>query len=381
MNFIADALNLSTSAASRLEERNIIRRAFVKHPFFSDIFEAYRLDKKFGQYEEGTVVLKTVDGLKVVRGFPKIRRILTLDPALKRHFGERIIAVEEKMNGYNVRVIKAGENIYAITRRGILCPYTTEKARKLVNQEFFEEFPDYMLCCEAVGEESPYVPTDLYGIRNLEFFLFDIRKSETNEALDIETKEEIASDFKLKMAPVLSRISSDNVEAVRDIVEELNSKKREGVVFKDIEMRVDPLKYTTSFANCNDLRYAFRYFNEYGRDFMLSRIVREAFQSFEFGETGKELEQRCLRLGSSILLPLIESIREVKGGATICERVRLRFESVETLELFKEHLRLLGIDFRLEVERTEPEVVVVLGRVMRGTTDKITGILRGALWR
>lgn len=33
MNFVAKALNLSISAAERLEERSIIRKAFIKHPF------------------------------------------------------------------------------------------------------------------------------------------------------------------------------------------------------------------------------------------------------------------------------------------------------------------------------------------------------------
>ncbi|OYT33736.1 ATP-dependent DNA ligase, partial [Archaeoglobales archaeon ex4484_92] len=101
MNFVAKALNLSLSAAERLRERNILKRAFVKHDFFPDIVEAVRLDRKFGFYEEGTVVIKTRTDEFVVRGFPKIKRALTLKPTLKRHFGNRTIAVEEKMNGYN----------------------------------------------------------------------------------------------------------------------------------------------------------------------------------------------------------------------------------------------------------------------------------------
>ena len=58
---------------------------------------------------------------------------------------------------------------------------------------------------------------------------------------------------------------------------------------------------------------------------------------------------------------------------------------METVELFKEHLRLMGVDFKLKIlgEETEAggEVEVILQRIMRGTTDKISGILNGALWR
>ncbi len=382
MNFVAKALNLSKAAAERLAERNILRRAFVKHSFFPDIEEAYRLDKKFGYYEDGTVVVKTSKGELVIRGFPKIRRALTLSPTLEKHFGSRRIAVEEKMNGYNVRIVKIGENLYAITRRGLICPYTTQKAREKIPVEFFLEYPDHMLCCEAVGEASPYVPSNVYGISDLEFFLFDIRECRTNEAVSVDEKEEIAKRYGLKMAEVLLKTSPNDFKTIRSVVEDLSRRGREGVVFKDIDMVVPPVKYTTSYANCSDLSYAFRYFMEYARDFMIARIVREAFQAFEFGESGKELDERCLRLGRSVLLPMVESIKAVRRGEDIVERTKLVFSSYEVLELFKKHLRLLGVDFRVaEVRDADGKISATFERVMRSTTDKIAGILNGSLWR
>ena len=381
MNFVAKALNLSKAAAERLDERNILRRAFVKHSFFPDIIEALRLDKKFGFYEDGTVVIKSQAGEFVVRGFPKIRRALTLNPTLKKHFGDRKIAVEEKMNGYNVRIVRIGENIYAITRRGLICPYTTEKARERIPAEFFRDYPEYMLCCEAVGKASPYVPSEVYGIEELEFFLFDIRHCRTNRPLRVDEKEEIAERYQLKLAEVLLKTTPDDVNEIRDVIEDLSARGREGVVFKDVEMVVEPIKYTTSSANCNDLRYAFRYFGEYARDFMIARIVREAFQSFEFDESGKELEKRCLRLGKSILLPMIESIKDVRQGRDVAEKSELVFYSNEVFELFKKHLKLLGINFRVsKIEEKKGKLYVTFERVMRSTTDKIAGILNGNLW-
>mgnify|MGYP000234373462 CR=1 FL=1 len=377
MNFIAQALNLSKSAASRLDERNILRKAFVKHPFFGDIEEAFRFEKKFGQFEEGTVVVKAKDSLKVFRGFPKIKRTLLLNPTIKKHFGSRDIVLEEKMNGYNVRIVKIGENLYAITRRGLICPYTTEKARILIDDEFFRDYPDYMLCCEAVGKASPYVPTEVYGIENLDFFLFDIREGRTNRPLTVDEKIEIAKIYGLKLAEILATVSSEDTEKMRDIIEKLDRNRREGVVFKDREMKLNPLKYTTSYANQSDLRYAFRFFGEYGRDFMLSRVVREAFQSFEF-EDEEKFNERCLQLGRAILEPMIESIRACKRGEMIYEESELVFENQEVIELFKMHMRLLGVEFRVEVL---DEGRIRLKRVMRGTSDKIKGILQGSYWK
>ncbi|MFN3384125.1 MAG: RNA ligase [Archaeoglobaceae archaeon] len=338
--------------------------------------DAYRIEKKFGIYEEGTVVIKGKDCLKVVRGFPKIKRILSLESGLKKHFGDRMVALEEKMNGYNVRVVKIGEEIYAITRRGLICPYTTEKAREKIPMDFFDEYEDFMLCCEAIGNASPYV-SDYYGIEGLEFFVFDVRKCETNVAMRIEDKEKILEKYGIKAVEILKKCRASEIEKIRKAIERLHEKKREGVVLKDMEMQLEPLKYTTSFANCSDLAYAFRFFEEYSRDFMLARIIREAFQAFEFGYS----DERALRLGKAILESAVESIKRVKAGEEVLEKSRLIFSSEKVYEAFKLHLKLLGISFReLEVKKSEKGLEVVIARVMRATTDRIRSLLEGNPW-
>lgn len=376
MNFVAEALNLSKFSAERLFERGILKRAFIKTEFFGEIIDAYRIEKKFGVYEEGTVVIRSKEGLKVVRGFPKIKRILILETGLRRHFGDKTIAIEEKMNGYNVRVVKVGDEIYAITRRGLICPYTTEKVREKISGQFFEKHENLMLCCEAIGNASPYV-ADYYGIEGLEFFVFDIRDCETNVALKIEEKERILERYGLRGVEILKKCRTLEIEEIKRVIENLHAKGREGVVFKDLEMKVEPLKYTTSFANCSDLAYAFKFFEEYGRDFMLARIMREAFQAFEFGYS----DERALRLGKAILESAIESIKKVKNGEEIVEKSKLIFSSEKVYEAFKMHLKLLGINFReLEAKKSEKGLEVVIARVMRATTDRVRSLLEGNPW-
>lgn len=379
MNFVSEALNLSRFSTERLEERGILKRAFVKHPFFGDIIEAFRIDKKFGIYEEGTVVVKSSNGLKVFRGFPKIKRILYLESGLKKHFGMKKIALEEKMNGYNVRIVKIGERIYAITRRGLICPYTTEKAREKIPADFFDEFPDYMLCCEAIGNASPYVP-DYYGIDGLEFFLFDIREGKTNRPMSVSERKEIAERYGIKMVEILLETSPENINDIKKVVEDLNKREREGIVFKELEMLLPPLKYTTSFSNCSDLSYAFKNFEEYGRDFLLARIVREAFQAFEFQDS-INIEERYYRLGRAILSSTIESIKKVWEGKEVTEEIRLKFSDEDVLELFKMHLKLVGVNLKeLERKRIGEKIEVKFERTMRATTDKIRSLLEGNPW-
>jgi len=381
MNFIADALNLSHSSARRLEERNILRPAVIPHPFFGDVIDAYCFGKRFGEFEEGTLVVQTSEGTLIVRGYPKIRRALTLYPTIKKRFSDRIV-VEEKMNGYNTRIAKLGDNIYAITRRGFICPYTTEKAREVFNPEFFKDNPSLMFCSEAVGEESPFVSKKIYGIEGIEFFVFDIRDMRTNEALPINKKLKLSEEYGFRIAPVLCEEDASIAHRkIQEIVCELGARGREGVVIKDPEMKKPPLKYTSSQSNCSDLEYAFRYFNEYAKDFMLSRIIREAFQSFEFKEDEHSLKERCQRLGEAILKPIIQSIHDVEDGGRVVERHRLRFRNLDVLELFKEHMRRMGIDANYsEPEEKDGYYFLYFERYMKSTTDKISHLIKGNVW-
>ncbi len=380
--FVSEALGLSRHASKTLEEKNILREAFIPHHFFSDIIEALRFDRKFGDIEEGTVVAKTINGVRTVRGFPKIRRALTLYPSIRKHF-DREVAIEEKMNGYNIRIAKLGKNLYAFTRRGYICPYTTEKVRKKEEMvDFFRDFSNFVLCCEAVGEESPFVPKKIYGIRELDFFVFDVREIETSNPLKIDEKLRLCEEYGIKHVPFFGIYESRNAhETVRELICRLGRDGREGVVMKDPEMKIEPLKYTTSETNAGDLSYAFRFFNEYGKDFMFSRIVREGFQSFEFAENEEEFRKRCLRLGMSILRPMIESIKDVSSGEWVSEKIKLRFDDIEVLELFLRHLRKMGVDFRVRsIVKREKGAVLYFERIMRSTTDKIKAHLEGQPW-
>lgn len=380
MKELANAIGISQPAFRELLGRDVLRRALVKHPYFSDILEAYRLDRKVGEFEEGTLLAKTVEGVEVVRGFPKIKRALTLYPTIRKHFNG-FVAIEEKMNGYNVRVVKFGRNLYAITRGGLICPYTTEKVRSLFNESFFEDHPNLMVCCEAVGEESPYVPNSIYGER-LDFYVFDIRDKRTNEPLPIKEKERICDEYGFKMAEIFDIVDSKEAhDVVRDVIDKIGKEGREGVVIKDVDMKKPPIKYTSSQANCSDLAYGFKYFGEYGKDFLFSRLIREGFQSWEFREDEEAMVERALRIGKSILFSMVESIEDVKNGKKVYETCRLRFYDLEVFELFKEHVRRLGVQAKFsEPIKEDNSYVVYYQKYMKSTTDTIKHILEGNLW-
>ncbi|OKY78193.1 MAG: ATP-dependent RNA ligase [Candidatus Methanohalarchaeum thermophilum] len=356
----------------------------VKEGIKKDIIEEknnyFRFHKKWGGVERGTIFFKSGD---ILPGYPKIKRTLLLDPTLKNHFIERV-AIEEKMNGYNVRIANVRDNVIAATRGGLICPYTTAKAREKINLDFFKENPHLIVCGEMVGPDNPYVPKDIYNVESLEFFVFDIRKKGTGEPLELNKRRKIVKEFDLRNVRLFGIYNLDKaVKESKKIIKSLGKEKREGIVFKDPKNNKEPIKYTSSQSNCEDLKYAYRFYNDYGSDFVHSRTVREAFQSYEWNEGQEELEKRAKRLGLSILDPMLKTIKEKKKNKQeIGEEVSIKVSDIDLAAEFKEHLKEQGVEaeFKSYEELEDNSYRIWIDKKQKSTDDKTKSLLDGGLW-
>ncbi|MBS1263209.1 MAG: hypothetical protein MAG715_00380 [Methanonatronarchaeales archaeon] len=335
-----------------------------------------RFKKSVAGKERGTAYFEEAGD--VVRGFPKIRRILMLDPGVPNRF-EGEVVVEEKMNGYNVRIARAGSETVALTRGGVRCPYTEHWVHRLMGEEAFSDLPELVICGEMVGPDNPYVVSDAYGVESVQFFVFDVRRKGSNEPLPVDERRELVEGYGLSGVRELARVGAGETDEIREIVEDLDSRGREGVVMKDPAMDLDPVKYTTSSGNCKDLRYAFRYFQEYGADFIYPRAVREGFQAVEFEA---DMDERANRLGRAILEPLAETAVAGRKGERILEPVSVRVFDLSVVEEFERHLRSTGVDaiFREPEELDDGSYRVRIDRVRQGTDDKTANLLAGGFW-
>ena len=328
--------------------------------------------------ERGTAVFLGEE-LSIVRGFPKIKRAFYLEPLLKKHFSSRV-AVEEKMNGYNVRVALVDGRLLALTRGGFVCPYTTAKLREDKNaKRFLKDHSSLVLCGEAVGEKNPYVVHHYEEAGDFGFFIFDLRERESNQAMPVMERNTLLEEYGLSHVRLFGIFrKSDATGEIFRIVRSLAEEGREGVVIKDPEMKLPPIKYTSSQTNASDLAYAFRFPYEYGREFFFSRIIREGFQAVEWDESEAELEKRALRLGKSILLPMVESIKKVRQGEILTEDYELDFADKAELEEFLTYLRRQGVNVVVEeIQHRDGGLRVVLKRLRSSSTDRIRSVLSG----
>ncbi len=337
-----------------------------------------RFEKGISGVEPGTVIFENGD---VVHGYPKIKRAMMLGPAIKRNFFDRV-AVEEKMNGYNIRAVSIDGDVYALTRGGYICPFSTEVVRERVGYEVFEENPDLVLCGEMVGPENPYVPKDVYAVESIDFYLFDISKKNSRSMMGVYATHALAERYGIRAAPFFGEFPVERAaDEIFGIIKRLGKSGREGVVIKDPENRTSPIKYTASESNCSDLVFAFSYYNDYAQDFFFSRVVREGFQSVEWNENEEERRARALRLGESILVPLTETIRRKMHGEQIVQQLQIRVRSIQTARDFEQHLRRLGTKAIFDIpEQDGDRYVVRILRLVMSTNDKTQAIIEGQLW-
>lgn len=325
--------------------------------------------------ETGTVLV----GGTAARGFPKVPRTLVLETGVPARF-DGPIAVEEKLNGYNVRIVRVDGETLAFTRSGIACPFTTAKVRALLDLgPFFDDHPEAMLCGEMIGPENPYTTHEYPDVGSLAFRAFDVRDRERGDPLSVEARRERCDGYGIPQAPLLAVVDPDaGTDRIADAVDDLDAAGREGVVMKSLDGEKH-LKYTTSAANRGDLAYAFAYPFDYGRDFVFRRLVREAFRAVERGGSSTEVRERAHGVGEAILESMVDAVKTVRAGEEIGERHTVRGDPTAVEELLA-HLREQGLRVRVDTDRFEGgDRVVTFTKVMRSSTDRTQAYLDGKI--
>jgi putative ATP-dependent DNA ligase len=379
--FIVDAskkLNIDEDTLKNGFKRKLI----TKYEYKGEKYLCFK--KKLKHIERGTILFLN-DNLDFIIGYPKIRRAMVLESSVKKYFNGKI-AVEEKLDGYNIRIVKMHDEIIAITRGGKICPFTTKKVKKYLNTKFLDDFPELMLCGEMVGLNNPYVnhyyPEADKNHENLGFYIFDVRNKKTNLALSTYEKEKILDEYNIPYVKPIKIIDNNEIDELWNILDDLNENHREGVVLKDPEMIKNPIKYTTHSTQCGDLSIAFSYVYDLGIDFMFSRLVREGYQSFEKCENEEERKKRAHELGESILLPMVETITEISKESVAKECFELYFDSEEEFIEFINYLKTMHINFAVESKGYIKKDIfkAKINRIYNSTSDKIKSHLDGNLW-
>ncbi len=329
-----------------------------------------RLKRDASGFLRGTVFIKGM----VIRGFQRIKRILSLEEGIKRYI-KGAFYLEEKMDGYNIRVRRIGDRLFTFTRGGFVCPFTMDRVEEFIDPDFFSEHPHYTLCAEVVGPENPYNSEPVDFIKeDIEFFVFDI-KGPDGKSLPLEQRYALYERTGLRAVRRWGPFQAGDIETVRNIVVELDRNQREGIVIKSVSGD-EELKYVTASSCIRDIRATAHLITEIPAGFYIQRILRLSMIAREFG---LKLEEPLFAdTGRAFLEPLSESLEEVAGGERIKEFFRIRVNKRETIERLLLHLKKMGISAKVvSIERRADKYAVTFYRSFPRGSRTLRRALRG----
>jgi len=355
----------SESELKRLSEKEALQA------FIFEGQEFIRLSQDFRKLPRGTVFHE--GGL--VQGYPHIMRILHLEKGISRYLRNSRFILEEKVDGYNVRIKMVKDKTLAFTRGGFICPFTTDRIPDLVDLKFFEKYPDYTLCGEVVGPGSPYNTEVIpYINEDVVFFVFDII-NDKGRFLHPEERLEILEGFNIKQVDRWGPFEIKDIIEIRDIILDLDKREREGVVIKPLaEGRT--LKFVTLSSCLRDLKATAVLISEIPAGFYIQRIMRAIFFCHEFGIPLSD--DYLLEAARALYLSPRRVIDDISRGGEIKESFDVKVRREETASELLRHLNRSGIHTQLiSLERSGDYYRLRFNRIYKKGTKQIRQLIKG----
>ena len=295
--------------------------------------EYLRLLDDFHGLPRGTVWIEGT----LVCGYPRIGRILRLASGLREMFSAPFF-VEEKVDGYNVRVARVGDRVLAFTRGGFLCPFTTDRLPDLLDLSCFDVRPDLVVCMEVAGPDNPYLQGTTPQVEHdVQAFVFDIARTGRVGFLPYGEKLALLERYPLPTVQRYGRFTVEQVETLRALLWRLNEEQREGVVMKEDSPADRRIKYVTSNSSVADIRNTVRNLLHLPPEYFTNRILRLALFRDEVGrEAAGDIAER---LGHAFLDGLDEAIAQYRREGKVYYAFRCRFRDPDNADRLLTHIR------------------------------------------
>ena len=292
----------------------------------SEEIQYLRFRDGFRGIERGTVIA----GRRVIWGFPHIKRIFTLEMGLKKNMKSKFVTVEEKIDGFNVRIAAIEDKVYAFSRGGFLDAFVTEKAREMRLEKNFRENPDYVLCGEMIGNTPYTTPTKDFDVK---LFVFDIDYGD-GSYLPCEQKYSLIKKYGIDGVPILGKVRVDDYKALHSIAIAINKGRKEGMVLKSMD-RKNTVKYVTPWADVDDIANASEKFFDMPIGFYYQRVLRSAFFIKDFA---LDKEEYSRRLGDAFYNGLSNALKKVDQGREIDEEFEIAIKDLRIWDDIKKHM-------------------------------------------
>lgn len=323
----------------------------------------------------GTVVVAG----SVVPTYPHIGRILALRQGLASNFSAPVVA-EEKLDGYNVRLVRVGRRLLAFTRGGYVCPFTADRIEDLGNfHPLFDARPDLVVCGEVVGPNNPYIDTAVPQVQNdVQFFVFDLMRLDTPGFVPLPDRDALLDTAPIRRAPSFGQVAPNEHAKIRRLVTDLDARGAEGIIFKPIGAGVR-LKYVTPARNFEDIALDAGLLDELPGEFFTGRIERLVFSLAELTPR-QSMDAWAGRLGHALLSGFRETLERVAQGGTVRKRFCVHMHSHAAADQLLRHLARASSKIQI-IERTREEnagwVTLTFDKTFQESTSRLSSYLGG----
>lgn len=327
--------------------------------------EYVRFRENFRKVMRGTVVTKG----RVIWGYEHIQRVFTLEKGIARNMDAEEVYIEEKIDGFNLRVAEVDGRIFAFSRGGYIDAFATEKARGMGFGKFFSDHPWWVLCSEMIGN-TPYTePTDKFDVK---LYVFDIDDG-TGNYLPCQERYAILKKYGIESVPQLGRFKTSDVKKIRELALSLNKAKKEGMVIKAPDRKAS-VKYVTPNADIEDIERCSTVMFDMPLGFYVQRVFRSGVFIREFG---LDREEYAKRLGAAFYSGLLRGMEQVGDGRGAEEVFEIFIKDPKTWETIHHHM---SKEVKLEIISNRDEAGgrrIRFRKVYKKTTKKLHDALTG----
>jgi putative ATP-dependent DNA ligase len=319
------------------------QKSIEKHDVVREEFDGicfYRVTKKIGALAKGSIV--TQEG--IVFDFPSIPRILHLENGIRNAYTQPFY-IEEKVDGYNARVVRIQDRVLVFSRGAYICPFSTDRIGDFLDiKKIFDENPDLIVCGEFAGPDNPYnIEHPPYVKEDIRFFAFDLMRINKSQKIPVDERYKIFDTYRMPTVRRFGQFSASDISALKKIIKELDETGCEGIVIKPTHPDEKMLKYVTLGSCLRDMRVTAPLMAEMASEFFTHRIIRAAMYIHEHGYL---LEPEVFtQLGKVLLKPVYESVAKAARGELIDEKFHLRFREEKNIQLMIDHLYRCKVKF------------------------------------
>lgn len=321
------------------------QESIEKHDAIHDEFDGidyYRITKKIGTLGRGSIV--TQEG--IIFDFPSIARILHLENGIRNAYTQPFY-IEEKVDGYNVRVACIQGRIVVFSRGAYICPFSTDRIVDFLDaKKIFDENPGLVICGEFAGPDNPYnIEHPPYVKEDIRFFAFDLMLMNKPHKIPVDERYKIFDTYHIPTVKRFGRFSASDISALKKVIKELDEAGCEGIVMKPTHPAEKILKYVTLGSCLRDIRVTAPLMAEMASEFFTHRIIRAAMFIHEHAHSLKP--EIFTQLGEVLLKPVYENVSKAARSEIIDEKFVLRFREEKNIQRMIDHLYKCKVKFNV----------------------------------